>query len=345
MLKISRTEKKFCRLDTPTLTAASILERADLQEYIANSPEAFFTELGEPLFILAKEVLPSDAVQDRIDLLAVDKQGRVAVIELKRGNDKLQMLQAIAYAGMVSKWTYEQVLSRAGARADALTGFIDVETNEINWSQRIVLVAEAYDFEVLAGAEWLYEQYDVNILCARVALAVDPATSAEYLVCNQIFPTKELADHAIPRRRTVAVSTPKWASWDELLADIENAATVDFFRRRLASGQKGLLRKSVLYFNEDGEQRWLVSCNPRKKEAYLWQSGRFEGDVEFWRERLTRPDKVGPDRNGTCLHADLSTESDFAAFESAVDQKPVPSRVWLSSQPEEDSVRGSEVIA
>jgi hypothetical protein len=59
MLRISRIDKKFDRLDNPTLSAASILERSDLQEYIFNSSKDFLAELGEELLVLGKEIQPS----------------------------------------------------------------------------------------------------------------------------------------------------------------------------------------------------------------------------------------------------------------------------------------------
>ncbi|MEP7354544.1 MAG: hypothetical protein ABI824_15060, partial [Acidobacteriota bacterium] len=194
MLKISRSNKTFNRLENPTLAAASILERTDLQEYIFNSPQEFFAELGQQLFVLGKEIRPSDAVQDRIDILAVDKDGLTVIIELKRGNDKLQLLQSIAYAGMVSQWSGEEFHARAADKIDQLGDWLDVELNELNRQQRILLIAEAFDYEVLAAADWLYQRYDVEIACARLSLAVDRNTGAEYLSCTQIFPTPELAE-------------------------------------------------------------------------------------------------------------------------------------------------------
>ena len=104
MLKVNRTNQTFSSLDSPSLTNAQFLERADLQECIYNSSDAFFAEIGEDVFVAGKEVAPSKTVQDRIDLLGIDPEGTLVIVELKRGSNKLQMLQAISYAGMVARW-------------------------------------------------------------------------------------------------------------------------------------------------------------------------------------------------------------------------------------------------
>ena len=338
MLKICRNSKSFTRLDNPTLAAASILERSDLQEYIANSPEAFFAELGENLFVLGKEVQPSETVADRIDLLAIDADGGVVVVELKRGNDKFQLLQAIAYAGMVSKWSGENFLTLAGARADDLRDFADETT--LNSSQRIILVAEAYDYEVLAAAEWLYEQYSVEIVCARVTLAVDSLTKAEYMSCMQVFPTRELAEQAISRTRRSTVLPSPWTTWDGALSDVSNLAVREYFRSCLQAGQEAYLPKKQLFFRQQGKRRWFL--NARTKLAYTWQLGRFVGDTEFWRTQLSRPEEVKAVKDGQCLRMFLVTTEDFDAFHQAVNSN-VSDAVWTSRDADEELAEAASV--
>ena len=133
MLRIDRNSKNFTLLQTPTLAESSITERYDLQECIANSPAEFFAEMGEELFLVGTEIMPSKDVQDRIDLLTIDREGKVVVIELKRGSNKLQMLQAISYAGMIGQWDTEEFLTKLDEQQqEELESFLDCDTDQIN---------------------------------------------------------------------------------------------------------------------------------------------------------------------------------------------------------------------
>ena len=74
MLTIDRETKIFSKLDNPTLAEVAVTEGYDFQVFISNSPKIFFTDLGRELFLVGKELTPSQTVQDRIDLPAIDKE-------------------------------------------------------------------------------------------------------------------------------------------------------------------------------------------------------------------------------------------------------------------------------
>jgi hypothetical protein len=317
MLKINRQLHSFALLETPTLTDSSITERYDLQEFIVNSPAAFFKEIGEELFLVGKELLPSKNVQDRIDLLAIDKEGATVVIELKRGNHKLHMMQAISYAGMISTWASDELLSLLDdEKQESLTEFLECDTDDINRQQRLILIAEAYDYALLVGAEWLSEQYGVSISCCRISMAKDATTDSEYLVCSNVYPAPELAAEATSRVRLGKANRKvKWTDWETALANISNQAVVDFFKEQLDANRESYLRRRVVHYRVDGKRRWWVAA--RQKNVYVWQQGRFENDVEYWKQRLTNQDSVKPVKNEKCLRMFLENKKDIEVFNRA----------------------------
>ena len=342
MLRIDRDNQSFSKLDTPTLADVSITERYDLQEFISNSPDAFFSEIGQTLFLLGKEIEPSKNVQDRIDLLAIDKEGTIVVIELKRGNHKLHMMQAISYAGMIFQWTsddFTQLLDEE--RLEKLTDFLEVDLEEINRQQRIILVAEAFDYSLLIGAEWLSERFGVDVTCCRIAVARDASTNSEYLVCSNVYPAPELAQEAVPRgRRTPGTSKIRWADWDVALASVDNRALVSYYRQQLDANRENYLRKRILHFRIDGKRRWFMAA--RKAKAYVWQNGRFDGDIDFWRKGISVPDEVKPVKEGMCLSFFVSTEDDFRYFHQAA-TRDLMTREWSDTAPEE-GVEEADVV-
>ena len=341
MLRIDRAQQSLTLLDTPSLTDSSITERYDLQEFIVHSPEEFFNEIGEELFLVGKEIPPSDTVTDRIDLLAVDKEGVAVVIELKRGSNKLQMLQAISYAGMVSHWSSDEFDALLdGEQQEALGDFLECEKEDLNRQQRIILIAEAYDYALLAGAEWLSEQFGVNISCCRIAMAKDPTTASEYLVCSNVYPAPELAAEAKPRGRAAkGPRKAKWSDWESALANIVNPAVVGFFREQLETSRESYLRRRALRYRVNGRRRWYVTA--RRKLAYVWQEGRFEHDVEFWTEKLSNPESLKPVKGSTCLRMYLETSGDFESFHKAATTE-LSDVAWMEGaaddEPDDDGV-------
>ena len=320
MLKIDRNSKNLTRLDTPTLRESSITERYDLQECIANSPDAFFAEMGEELFLIGTEIMPSTDVADRIDLLAIDRAGKVVVIELKRGSKKLQILQAISYAGMISQWSSDHLLEKlSDQQQEELESFLaEGELDQINSSQRIILIAEGFDYALLAGTQWLCEQHDVDIICCRIAMATDVDGQSEYLACSTVYPPKELVEHARTRGSSKRSRSrrQKWTDWDSAMENISNQNLVEYYKQRLAKDHECYLQKRILRYRSNGKRRWFMTA--RQKLAYVWQEGRFDEDIEFWQRKISQSDSVQPVKSDTCLRMFLSTKDDFEVFHSVV---------------------------
>jgi hypothetical protein len=327
MLKIDKGAKGFTSLLRRTLTEELIMERGDLQEMILGSPGAFFEELGERLLILGSEVMPSDLVADRVDLLALDPEGATVIIELKRKSHKLQLLQALTYAAMISSWSPERLIAASSrATEDDIRGFLGGDVSNINARQMMVLIAEDYDWEVLATAEWLTERYEMDIRCYRISMSVDG--EAQYLTVTSVYPPKELADEAQLRRSSRPLASPStWTNWTEALGDITNPDVVSFFESEVKGNREPYLPKRMVAYRFNGKKRYDVSA--RRKAAYVWQHGRFPGDELFWRGKVDSA-TVAPVNRGTSLRFFLSSRAEFEAFLRAI-REELPGKVFLDA--------------
>jgi hypothetical protein len=321
MLKVNRGGCQLTRLDPRSMADADMRERSDLQRLIyANSSQFFKDECRDDLFVLNEEVSPSDFVADRIDLLAIDSYGTTVIIELKRGSDKLQLLQALSYAAMVSGLTWKEVESKAAPeRLQALRQFLadnglDEDDEEgqlgLNLSQRVILIAESYDYEVLCTAQWLTDKWGLNITCYSVALARDVASGTDYLSAVQLFPAKPLAAYARQRgsQRGQVTNEPK--TLERRLATSENQAISSFFSELLLQNPRRNRRGTSVVFPSTGKIRYRIS--PRKQYARVSQSGRFEGDEQLWGDLSEGPAKAVKGGRNLVFH--LNTDSDIQKF-------------------------------
>jgi len=322
VLRIDRNGKSLKLLEQRGFPDVGLQERADIQKMIRTSPTEFFAEMGEKLLLVGEEVCPTDVVDDRIDLLAIDEDGATVIIELKRGSHKLHLLQALGYAATIADWEPEQFSQQRAQMVGKPIGEVDEELDEflsdsdavVNDTQRVVLIAEDFDYMVLMTAEWLTENYGVDIRCYRLVLSADG--DQEFLNCTCIYPPPELAKAAIRRGSKRTHKSAKWANWDEALETIENKVLVNFFRKEFDRGQDSYLPKRELVYRLHGRRRLAVVA--RKQAAYVWQTGRFEGDIDFWVNLSSRPEDVKPVKGGQNLRFFLSTSEDFAKFEKAI---------------------------
>lgn len=79
MFKVDQNQNRLNRLEQRRFADLNVREREHLQEWLANQPDA----LGEELLIIQKEFDGFADTRERLDLLALDKNGQLVVIENK----------------------------------------------------------------------------------------------------------------------------------------------------------------------------------------------------------------------------------------------------------------------
>lgn len=341
MLRVDRTERSLRRLKSKPMELSGFLERSDLQTMIVNSPAAFCAEIGEELLLLGQEV-PAKVVNDRIDVLALDKLGTTVVIELKRGADKLQLLQALSYTAMISGWEKGEIVLRRSefkgsteSEAEEEIGeFLGDEVPTLNERQRSILIAEQYDYQVLATAKWLTEKHGVDIACWKIELAED--SGAEYFSLACVYPPPELADSVGGHDK----KEPPFVNWAEALAPVKNPAVIRFYTDRLAEKCPSSLPGRKLLFKIDGKTRFRMAA--KRWHAAVRQRGRFDGDVHFWRERLGADTRIGVVPNGRALRINLGKEVELNAFLKSF-REEIPGKTFIYDQAASEAEEGDSV--
>src|SRR3954463_4657071 len=95
MFRLDVTSNSRRPIERRTFASRAYGERKHLQEWIAGSPEC----LGEDLLIIQKEFDGFDETKERLDLLALDKDGQLVVIENKLDDSGRDVVwQALKYA-------------------------------------------------------------------------------------------------------------------------------------------------------------------------------------------------------------------------------------------------------
>ncbi len=201
-----------------SFVAQRVLERAHLQAAVREMPSV----LGEDLLIISEEFSDWEGAR-RIDLLAIDHEGALVVIEIKRDEGGAHAeLQAIRYAAMVSTMTFERAvetflqyrIKRANEVAavipvleavegemrafiDQLDGGADVSST-FGQKVRILLVSQDFSRELTTAVIWLRRK-DIDIRCVRL---VPYAHEGSVLVhAEQVLPLPEEGDFQVQLAR------------------------------------------------------------------------------------------------------------------------------------------------
>jgi hypothetical protein len=196
--------------DAGSFADLDLRERQNLQRLLRDDIKA----LDKNLLVISEEFGDWEDSRRRIDLLAIDKEGRLSVIELKRTDDGGHMdLQALRYAAMVSAMGLDEVVSafdhfltrtQPGENLDArhlLSEFLEQDEEDLALSPGVGVVLVSRDFgrEITTAVLWLNEFEPMDIRCFR--LVPYEVNGSVLLDVQQIVPLAEAADYQVRLRR------------------------------------------------------------------------------------------------------------------------------------------------
>lgn len=191
-----------------TFYESDIKERQHIEEWLRKKPEV----MGEELLIIGHEYDKFE-VNERLDLLALDKDGKLVIIEVKRDNSGSAVdFQALKYASYCSRLTpkdildiYREYIDNFGLNLNPeqeIMYFLQVEDEDVlneklNNSQRIIVIGKEFDKRILSVCTWLYEN-SIDVKC----ISIKPyELNNEILIdIDQIIPPDKIEDYYINKK-------------------------------------------------------------------------------------------------------------------------------------------------
>ena len=184
-----------------SMTEEGKTEVYDLEAWIASNPSI----VGPDLIIIGRQVPTRSGP---LDLLAVDKDGNLVIIELKR--DVLPrdaLAQAIDYASDIADWNIEKISGVCIKYVqknleDVLNERfpdINLESINVNETQRIILVGFSIESSLERMIGWLSNNYDVNV--NAVLLNYVKTRSGDELLTRTSIISEEVEQERIRKRK------------------------------------------------------------------------------------------------------------------------------------------------
>jgi hypothetical protein len=235
MYVIDQKTNRVKKLDPQKFKEANFEERKNLQEWIANEPNIF----NEELLIIQKEFDGFDNTQERLDLLALDKDGNLVLIENKLDDTGRDVTwQALKYASYCStlkndqvKDVFQKYLGSEKNAEELISNFLNKKSFDevdLNNEQRIILVSGSYRKEVTSTVLWLRNKYLLNIKCFEVSLS---NLNGQYILdIEQIIPAKKEVDDYM-----ISISDK---NREEITIKARTAKNLEFWTTIIASSNK-----------------------------------------------------------------------------------------------------------
>ena len=205
LFRINPENRQSDRIKEVEFAQLGLRERQDIQEWVAANPGI----LGDDLLIISKEFSGFDRTSERLDLLAVDLDGRLVIIELKRDDTGADAhWQAIKYASYFQRATAESIIKmaaeyRSESEDDAASRLLQHlgadDLNALNRGQRIILASHRFAPEVTSAALWLNQRVpgDDLITCIRLTPYQDTQGGSLYVQATTIIPVPGVESYLV----------------------------------------------------------------------------------------------------------------------------------------------------
>jgi len=176
-------------------------EPYDLEPWIASNPSI----IGSDIAIIGRQVMSKSGP---IDLLGIDRSGNLVVIELKRDKIPREALaQAIDYASDVADWGIDKISEITNEYTNKTLEDLfndafpvaNVESINVNSTQRIILVGFSVESSLERMIEWLSDGFGVNI--NAVVLNYIRTANGEELFSKTSIISEELEKERVQKKK------------------------------------------------------------------------------------------------------------------------------------------------
>lgn len=197
VFRISKDSKESVEENEVNFADHDIKETVDIQEWVATNPSI----LSDELLIIAKEYRGFDTVNERPDLIAIDRQGGLVVVELKRDDAGADThWQAIKYASYLRKATSDDIVNMLGKYKDIdeeeaklqIIKHIDNDDEDLstvlNHYQRIILASHRFPSAVTSAALWINSISGRDVITCISLTPYDLGNKYLHIVTSTIVP-------------------------------------------------------------------------------------------------------------------------------------------------------------
>jgi len=265
----------------------------------------------------------------RLDLLFVDSDGMPIAVEVKLDRNAQAQRevigQALDYLSDLTSLTVDELNKITGGKLEASLRALANEEEEDSFNRlwetvgtnlragkaRLVVALDRAPPGLERIFRFLAEKSNLDVQLIVVQQYGDSAKN----ISERIFVPVTVVNVA-PQERVGIRSDKRPVDWDDVITSVDNSSLANFIVQCKKREEKLSASIQRIVFPREGISKWRVE--PRKTYAWVMQGGRFDNDLDFWRSRLSEPDRVTVHRNGKRLHFILETTTDFEFFLEAV---------------------------